>query len=128
MKKKSKFKIGANKDLMDADFKSKHYGGPWPLWFSCYQDNVFPDPKPPPFFYVLPKSAIPWLRKGAKMEKIKKNINKDIKKQIEWIQGNIATRHKWTKDDYEEFYFRDVTFLLDVIESMEKERKKNGKT
>lgn len=43
-------------------------------------------------------------------------LTKDEKKRIALIKRDLATRLKWSKLDYQDFYFRDVTFLLSIID------------
>ncbi len=40
------------------------------------------------------------------------------KKRIVIIRRDFDTRNKWSKQDYSDFYFRDVTLLLDIIERL----------
>ena len=43
-------------------------------------------------------------------------LTKDEKKRIALIKRDFATRLKWSKLDYQDFYFRDITLLLDIID------------
>lgn len=42
----------------------------------------------------------------------------ESKKRIWWIKQNLETRSKWTKLDYQDFYYRDVTFLLGELDRL----------
>ena len=37
---------------------------------------------------------------------------------INWIKDNINTQDKWDKDDYADFYNRDVKSLLNIIDKL----------
>lgn len=45
-------------------------------------------------------------------------LTKDEIIKIAIIKKDFSTRNKWSKQDYSDFYFRDITFLLGVIEKL----------
>jgi hypothetical protein len=45
-------------------------------------------------------------------------LTPDERFQIRWIERNFNTRHKWSKQDYSDFYFRDVSLLLAVVRTL----------
>jgi len=44
------------------------------------------------------------------------SLTTDEKERIRIIKRDFPTRNKWSKQDYSDFYFRDITMLLKVIE------------
>jgi hypothetical protein len=40
----------------------------------------------------------------------------DVLQRIEHIKLNFSTRNRWTKQDYSDFYFADVSFLLELVD------------
>ena len=50
-------------------------------------------------------------------------LTKDEKNRIALIRRDFATRLKWSRLDYQDFYFRDVSFLLEIIERNSKLRR-----
>lgn len=38
-----------------------------------------------------------------------------IEDRVTWIERNLPYHRNWTKHDLQEFYERDVTFLLDEV-------------
>lgn len=51
-------------------------------------------------------------------------LTKDERTHIEIIKKDFDTRHKWTKQDYVDFYARDVELLLNVCNRALKSLKK----
>ena len=55
-------------------------------------------------------------------DKINKNEGKmltdDEVTRILMIKRDFSTRNKWSKQDYSDFYFRDVSLLLTIIERL----------
>jgi hypothetical protein len=45
-------------------------------------------------------------------------LTADERFQIRWIERNFKTRNKWSKQDYSDFYFRDVSLLLAVVKKL----------
>ncbi len=43
------------------------------------------------------------------------NLTKEEQLKIDWIKTNLKTRNKWSKQDYSDFYFRDVTLMYEII-------------
>ena len=43
-------------------------------------------------------------------------MTKDEQRRIEWIKLNLNTRNTWSKQDYSDFYYRDITLLLGIID------------
>ncbi len=43
-------------------------------------------------------------------------MTKNEQKRIVLIKRDISTRHKWSKQDYSDFYYRDVGLLLEIID------------
>ena len=43
------------------------------------------------------------------------------KYEVEWIRSNLHTQPLWSKENYKEFYDKDVRFLLRLIDRLVKE-------
>ena len=46
-------------------------------------------------------------------------ITAEEQKRIDHIEQNLDTREKWTKDDYEDFYERDIKLFLGLIKKIQ---------
>lgn len=42
-------------------------------------------------------------------------LTTEEQKRISFIEQGFDNRNKWSKQDYSDFYFRDTSFLLDVV-------------
>ena len=47
-----------------------------------------------------------------------RQITEDEKRRIDLIKRDLSTRNKWSKQDYSDFYYRDVTLLLNLVERL----------
>ena len=45
-------------------------------------------------------------------------LTEDEQKRIALIRRDLPTCPEWTKEDYGDFYFRDVRFLLNIIDRL----------
>ena len=45
-------------------------------------------------------------------------LAEDEQKRIELIKRDFNTRNKWSKQDYSDFYFRDVGLLLGIVDRL----------
>ena len=52
-------------------------------------------------------------------------ITKDEQKRIALIKRDFDTRNKWSKQDYSDFYFCDVSLLLRIIDRVFKLKNPN---
>jgi hypothetical protein len=41
--------------------------------------------------------------------------------RIEWIEANLEAQQHWDREDYREFYGRDVRFLLSEVKRLQAE-------
>ena len=47
-------------------------------------------------------------------------ISPEDQLKISWIKDNMSTQSKWLKQDYVDFYNRDVDKLMEIIEKLKK--------
>jgi len=48
----------------------------------------------------------------------------EITSRIEWIEKNLHTQDTWEREDFSEFYERDVRFLLAELRRLEQDNRR----
>ena len=45
-------------------------------------------------------------------------MTKNEQKRVGLIKRDLDTRIKWSKQDYSDFYYRDITLLLSIVDKL----------